>query len=74
MRQVQGKMLAADIMIDTVQATLSQDKPNSTKERRKTGPKPEHVKIDKPWEKAISDALKKKRPPEGWPKAQKKNE
>lgn len=33
----------------------------------KTGPDPERVKIDKPWEEAVNDALKKKRPADGWP-------
>jgi len=43
------------------------DKPLSSK-KKKTGPKPDHVKIEKPWEEAINDALKKKRPKDGWPK------
>jgi hypothetical protein len=38
-----------------------------TEERKKTGPPAATVKIDKPWEEAVADALKKKRPPEGWP-------
>ena len=36
------------------------------------GPKPDRVKIDKDWEEAVGDALKKKRPAEGWPKPEKK--
>lgn len=36
--------------------------------KRKTGLDPETVKIDKPWEEAVGDTLKKKRPREGWPK------
>lgn len=36
------------------------------KEPKRTGPKPETVKINVPWEKAVGDALKRKRPPEGW--------
>jgi len=35
--------------------------------RHRTGPAPARVKLDRPWEKAVGDALKKKRPPEGWP-------
>lgn len=35
--------------------------------KSKTGPKPDHVKIQGNWEKAVGDALKKKRPKEGWP-------
>lgn len=37
--------------------------------KKKTGPPPQTVKIDKQWEVAIGDALKKKRPGEGWPDA-----
>jgi len=44
----------------------------STKpEKEKTGPKPDRVKIDKDWEEAMGDALKKERPAEGWPKPEK---
>ena len=32
-----------------------------------TGPEPERVKLNKPWKKAVGDALKRKRPDEGWP-------
>jgi len=43
-----------------------------TKEdKKKTGPKPDRVKIDKDWEEAMGDALKKERPKEGWPKPEK---
>lgn len=35
--------------------------------KQPAGPEPERVKIDKPWEKAMEEALKKKRPPKGWP-------
>lgn len=35
---------------------------------KKTGPKPDRIKIDKPWEDAVNDALKKPRPKAGWPK------
>lgn len=42
-----------------------------TKKSRKTGPKPDHVKIDDDWEKAVGDALKKKRPKGGWPEPEK---
>jgi hypothetical protein len=38
----------------------------------KTGPKPDRVKTDKPWEDAVKGALEKKRPKEGWPKQEKK--
>jgi len=38
-----------------------------SKEPKRTGPKPETVKINTPWEKAVRDALTRKRPPGGWP-------
>ena len=40
-------------------------------DKEKTGPKPDRVKINKDWEEALGDALKKKRPAEGWPKPEK---
>ncbi|HEY4761343.1 MAG TPA: hypothetical protein VIH42_12245 [Thermoguttaceae bacterium] len=40
----------------------------SKSESKKTGPEPERVKTDKPWDKAVQNALKKKRPKDGWPK------
>lgn len=40
---------------------------NPKSPKRKTGPGPKRVKLNKPWEKAIGDALKKERPAEGWP-------
>ena len=39
---------------------------------KKTGPKPDTVKIEGDWETAIGKALKKPRPKEGWPEAEKK--
>ena len=37
--------------------------------KKKPGPVPDRVKLDEPdWEEAIDKALKKERPPEGWPK------
>lgn len=42
---------------------------------KKTGPKPEHLKIEGDWESAMGKAIKKKRPKDGWPKPDdKKNE
>jgi hypothetical protein len=43
------------------------------KDKQKTGPKPDRVKIDKDWEEAMGDALRKKCPAEGWPKPEKSN-
>jgi hypothetical protein len=34
----------------------------------KRGPEPERLKIKGGWEKAVDKALKKRRPPDGWPK------
>ena len=34
----------------------------------KPGPDAERVKVDKPWGDAVKEALKKKRPKDGWPK------
>jgi hypothetical protein len=34
---------------------------------KRTGPKPERVKVKGNWEDAIGKALKKERPKEGWP-------
>ena len=42
------------------------------KEKAKTGPKPDRVKIDMDWDEAVGKALKKKRPKAGWPKSDKK--
>lgn len=38
---------------------------------KKTGPKPDTVKIEGDWEDAVGKALEKKRPKEGWPKPEK---
>lgn len=35
--------------------------------KKRTGPKPERVKIQGDWESAVSKALSLKRPKEGWP-------
>lgn len=52
----------------------SKNTDDSNKKPGKTGPEPERVKIDKPWEDAVDDALKKKRPKDGWPKSNKDQE
>jgi hypothetical protein len=36
--------------------------------KQQSGPKPDHLKIEGDWEKAIKKALRKQKPPEGWPK------
>lgn len=40
-------------------------------DKSQTGPKPDRVKIDMDWEKAMEKAVKKERPKEGWPEAEK---
>lgn len=32
------------------------------------GPKPDVLKLKGPWQDAVRQSLKKKKPPEGWPK------
>lgn len=39
---------------------------------RKTGPKPERLKLDGDWKELIKKAVKKERPKEGWPEPEKK--
>ena len=39
--------------------------------RKRTGQEPDRVKLAGDWEKAVADALAKKRPKEGWPEPQK---
>lgn len=34
----------------------------------KTGPEPEHIQGDDEWKDAVKKALRKKKPPEGWPR------
>jgi hypothetical protein len=38
------------------------------KKKPKTGPKPEALKIQGDWKKAVASVTKKKRPKGGWPK------
>jgi len=38
------------------------------KKDSKRGPKEDRLKINEDWENAMSKALKKKRPKDGWPK------
>ncbi|HEV3279887.1 MAG TPA: hypothetical protein VG860_24080 [Terriglobia bacterium] len=40
----------------------------ATVKRQRPGPKPEVLKIDMDWQEAVKLAMKKKKPPEGWPK------
>jgi hypothetical protein len=39
----------------------------------KRGPSPENLEIRCSWENAVKRSLLKKKPPEGWPKAQKED-
>jgi hypothetical protein len=48
--------------------TKTQKRPKTgRRDKRKNGPSPERVRINKSWETAMKDALKKKRPKGGWP-------
>lgn len=38
------------------------------KSKKQRGPKPETVKLEGDWQGAMGNALKKKRPKQGWPK------
>jgi hypothetical protein len=40
-------------------------------DKEKTGPKPDHLKIEGDWKDAIGVAVKRKRPKEGWPEPDK---
>jgi hypothetical protein len=40
--------------------------------KKRTGPKPERVKIEGDWESAVGNALALKRPKDGWPLEQQK--
>ena len=46
---------------------------DKTTKRKASGPKPKRVKLNRHWEKAIGDALKKERPAQGWPDHPKQN-
>ncbi|MGB7582564.1 MAG: hypothetical protein WBL85_08980 [Sedimentisphaerales bacterium] len=41
------------------------------KQQKQRGPKTEHLKIEGDWERAVKKALRKQKPPEGWPKESK---
>ena len=42
-----------------------------TEPNKKTGPKPETLKLRGDWQKLVGKALEKKRPAKGWPKRKK---
>jgi hypothetical protein len=43
-------------------------KKKSEKPKAPPGPKPDVLKLKGPWQQAVRQSLKKKKPPEGWPK------
>jgi hypothetical protein len=43
-----------------------------TKNRRKRGPKSEHLVIEGDWEKAVKKAINRVKPKDGWPEKKKK--
>jgi len=44
------------------------NKTDSNAKGSKPGPKPETLKIKGNWQDAVRKSLKKRKPPEGWPK------
>ncbi len=40
---------------------------DSNDQQKQPGPKPDHLNLDGEWEGAVSKALKKQKPKEGWP-------
>jgi hypothetical protein len=44
----------------------------SKKKNNKRGPKTDCLKVDGDWQSAVNKALKKEKPPEGWPDKKKK--
>ena len=55
--------------------TKTQKRPKTgRRDKRKNGPSPERVRINKSWETAMKDALKKKRPKGGWPDEKKNSD
>jgi len=40
-------------------------------DKKRTGPKPEHLKLKGDWQGLVGKALAKKRPERGWPKQKK---
>lgn len=42
--------------------------------QKKSGPKPERLKINENWKDAMGKALKKKRPADGWPEPDNKKD
>ena len=45
------------------------------KKKQKSGPKPDHLKLDDTsWQEAMGKAIKKEKPKEGWPEPDKKSE
>jgi len=48
---------------------MDNEKPKMpVKPKAKSGPKPEVLKLHGSWQSAIKKSLKKRKPPEGWPK------
>jgi hypothetical protein len=49
--------------------------PDGPTERKPPGPKADRLKIDRPdWEEAMRDALKVRKPADGWPQPPKREE
>ena len=44
------------------------NKSKSSTKKTPPGPKPDTLKIEGNWQRAVKKSLKKKKPPKGWPK------
>jgi hypothetical protein len=53
---------------DNQDDVLKASEPKRKSKQLRHGPEPERLKIEGGWVEAIDHSLKKKRPPEGWPK------
>ena len=47
---------------------MKTSKKKSSRPKSSPGPKPDRLKVKGPWQDAVKKSLKKKKPPEGWPK------
>ncbi len=47
---------------------MKKKKPGATKKPQPPGPRPDLLKIDCDWQRAVKKSLEKKKPESGWPK------
>jgi hypothetical protein len=53
---------------------MTDEQANKGDEKAKPGPDPDRLNLEGDWEELVGDALRKKRPPEGWPPKPEKGE